>query len=86
MFLQSRAMFANPRLPAELAAKLVKQPPGLYVVAAPSGAPLTAGDLILGVEGKTALPQVLARARLSGTPPQLKVRRAAGGEEDVYLP
>jgi hypothetical protein len=86
VFLQSRAMFANPRLPAEIAAKLVKLPPGIYVVAAPPGAPLNAGDLILGVEGKSALPQVLARARLSGTPPQLKVRRGAGGEEDVYLP
>jgi hypothetical protein len=86
VFLQSRAMFANPRLPAEIAAKLVKLPPGIYVVAAPPGGPLAAGDLILGVEGKTALPQVLARSRLSGTPPQLKVRRGSGGEEDVYLP
>lgn len=86
VFLQTRAMFANPKLPAELAAKLVNLPPGIYVVAAPAGAPLLAGDLILGVEGLSALPQVLHRARLKGTPPQLKVRRAAGGEEDVYLP
>jgi hypothetical protein len=86
VFLQTRAMFANPRLPAELAAKLVKQPPGLYVVAGPSNGPLLPGDLILGVEGLSALPQVLWRARLKPTPPQLKVRREKGGEEDVYLP
>lgn len=86
VFLQTRAMFANPRLPAEAAAKLVGLPPGIYVLSAPAGAPLAPGDLIIGVEGMTALPQILARARLGGTPPQLKVRRARGGEEDVYLP
>ena len=86
VFLQSRALFANPRLPGPLAAKLTGLAPGLYVVAAPPGALVEPGDLILGVDGQTALPHVLARARLSGTPPQLKIRRARGGEEDVYLP
>lgn len=86
VFLQTRAMFANPRLPSEVAAKLVKLPPGIYVVAAPAGSPLRPGDLILGVEGHGALPQILHRARLKGSPPQLKVRRGSGGEEDVYLP
>ena len=58
---------------------------GLYVVTAPSGASVTAGDVILSVDGEPALPEVLARKRLRGVPVEVRVGRG-GLERGALIP
>lgn len=84
---QGRARFACPSLSDAEAAKAVKLPAGLWVVEAPAdGGKLEKGDILLQIDTDAALPQRLARQRLTGIPVQVKVRKATGGINEVVLP
>jgi hypothetical protein len=86
MFRHARARFANPRLEESRIDALLPLPAGIEVLEAPKGAPLSAGDLIVQVNGEEALPHTFARARLLPGEDVLRVRRRSGGYEDVRLP
>ncbi len=86
IFVQDRAKFLAPMLPEGELPKLSKLPAGTYVIAAPSTAKLQPGDLVLSIDGVTALPQGLSRLRFSAVPAQVRVRRATGEETEVLLP
>lgn len=86
LFMQNRARFLSPWLEDPLPRALSRLQAGLYVVAAPAGSKLAAGDLVEEVDGAPALPHVLARLRFKGTPGLLKVRRADGSRVELVFP
>ena len=86
IFVQDRAKFLAPFLSTAELPKVVKMPVGTYVVAAPPGAKVSPGDLLLTIDGAPALPQVLARLRFSDVPAQVRVRKLSGEETEVLLP
>ena len=67
-------------------AKVAKLPVGTYVAAAPAGAKVSPGDLLLSIDGAVVLPQTLARLRFSEVPAQVRVRKSTGEETEVVLP
>jgi hypothetical protein len=70
---QQRLRFANPALETAVLDRLMRLPAGLYVLSAPEGGKLAAGDVVLQLDGHPALPQVLARVRqLDGILVELK--------------
>lgn len=81
-----RLRFANPNLELNALTRLARMPAGLYVREAPHGAKLSAGELVVGVEGNPALPQALARVRFSPTPVRLRVLLHEGGFTERLLP
>lgn len=85
IWMQARARFLSPWLTDDLAAKLARTTPSLLVVAAPGGGSVQPGDLILSVDGQPALPEVLARKRLTGVPVEVRVGRG-GNERDAVIP
>jgi hypothetical protein len=56
------------------------------VMAAPADAKVQPGEVILTLDGELALPQVLARERLSQIPLEAQVRRPDGSTHAVLLP
>jgi hypothetical protein len=86
LFVQNRAKFLAPFLSDADAGKVAKMPVGLYVAAAPTGAKVSPGDLLLTIDAEPALPQRLARLRFAHTPVQVRVRKASGEETEVLLP
>ncbi len=86
LFVQNRAKYLAPFLSDTEVSKVTRLPVGLYVAAAPAGAKVQPGDLILEIDGKAALPQRLARLRFSPVPTQVRVRKASGEETEVLLP
>lgn len=85
IWMQARARFLSPWLTEDQAAKLARTPKGLSVVAAPGDASVQAGDVILSIDDQPALPEVLARKRLTGVPVQVRVGRG-GNERDAVIP
>lgn len=85
IWMQARARFLSPWLTEELTAKLARMVPALFVVAAPGGSAVQPGDLILSIDGQPALPEVLARKRLTGVPVEVRVGRG-GNERDAVIP
>jgi hypothetical protein len=83
---QQRLRFANPAVEAPVLDRLSRLTEGLYVLSAPPGAKLGAGDVVLSLDGAPALPQALARARLAPAPVEARVRRASGEVVPVILP
>lgn len=83
VWMQNRARFLTPWLDDAAAAKLARTPLSMMVMAAPGGAPVQPGDLILSINGQPPLPEVLARAHLRG-PVQIHVGRN-GQERDEVL-
>ncbi len=81
-----RLRFANPDADAALLETLARRPGGLYVRAAPEGAKLSAGDLVLTLDGRPALPQTLARARLALVPVEARVQQPSGRIVPLVLP
>ncbi|MFP2957649.1 hypothetical protein ACLEPN_07405 [Myxococcus sp. 1LA] len=81
-----RLRFANPDLEPALLETLSRRPGGLYVRAAPEGAKLSAGDLVLTLDGRPALPQSLARARLALVPVEARVQQPSGRILPLVLP
>lgn len=84
VWMQNRARFLTPWLDDAAAARLARTPVSLLVLAAPGGAPVQPGDLILSINGQPPLPEVLARAHLKG-PAHVHVGRD-GQERDEVLP
>ena len=85
IWMQARARFLSPWLSEDQAAKLARVAPSLMVMAAPGGAAVQPGDLILSIDGQPPLPQVLARKRLRGVPIEVRVGRG-GMERDAVIP
>lgn len=85
IWMQARARFLSPWLTDDQAAKLARTPKGLWVVAAPGDAAVQPGDVILSVDDQPALPEVLARKRLTGVPVQVRLGRG-GNERDAVIP
>lgn len=85
VWMQGRARFLQPWLPESEAMKLARTPASLLVVAAPGDAVVQPGDLIIDVDGRPPLPEVLARRRLGGAPVPLRVGRG-GVEREALLP
>lgn len=85
IWMQARARFLSPWLTDDQAAKLARTVPSMLVVAAPGGASVQPGDLILSIDGQPALPEVLARKRLTGVPVEVRVGRG-GNERDAVIP
>jgi hypothetical protein len=83
---QQRVRFANPHLAPEEVPRLARLPAGLYVLGAPAGGELAAGELVVSLDGTPALPQALARLRFSPTPVQAKVRSPEGQLTEHLLP
>ncbi|HYI01472.1 hypothetical protein [Hyalangium sp.] len=83
---QQRLRFANPRVETSILDRMIRLPEGLYVLSAPEAGKLAPGDLLLQIDGQTALPHVLARTRLGPTPAQAQVRRVDGGTSQILLP
>ncbi|WP_434348300.1 hypothetical protein ACN6A1_12175 [Myxococcus virescens] len=81
-----RLRFANPDVDAALLETLARRPGGLYVRAALEGAKLSAGDLVLTLDGRPALPQTLARARLALVPVEARVQQPSGRIVPLVLP
>ncbi|WNZ59604.1 hypothetical protein QEG98_26610 [Myxococcus sp. MxC21-1] len=81
-----RLRFANPHADAALLETLARRPGGLYVRAAPEGAKLSTGDLVLTLDGRPALPQTLARARLALVPVEARVQQPSGRIVPLVLP
>ncbi|QDE91629.1 hypothetical protein BHS06_23065 [Myxococcus xanthus] len=81
-----RLRFANPDADAALLETLAWRPGGLYVRAAPEGAKLSTGDLVLTLDGRPALPQTLARARLALVPVEARVQQPSGRIVPLVLP
>lgn len=84
VWIQARARYLTPWLPEDLFLKVARTPQGIYVVAAPGGSEVQAGDVIYSVDGAPALPEVLARKRLKGVPVEVKVGRG-GQERDAVI-
>lgn len=84
VWMQNRARFLTPWVDDTAAARLARTPSSLLVLAAPGGAPVQPGDLILSINGQPPLPEVLARAHLKG-PAHVHVGRD-GQERDEVLP
>lgn len=85
IWMQARARFLSPWLTDDQAARLARTAPSLVVMAAPGESPLQPGDLILSIDGQPALPEVLARKRLTGVPVEVRVGRG-GNERDAVIP
>ena len=85
IWMQARARFLSPWLTDAQASKLARTVPSLLVLAAPGGASVQPGDLILSIDGQPPLPQVLARKRLTGVPVEVRVGRG-GNERDAVIP
>ncbi len=85
LWLQNRARYLTPWLTDTQAAKVAKQPPGLWVVKAPTAPSIESGDLIITVDGVPASRSLLARKRLQATPVPVRVRRGAQ-EFDTTIP
>lgn len=83
---KQRLRFANPDAEAALLETLARRPGGLYVRAAPEGAKLSAGDLVLTLDGRPALPQTFARARLALVPVEARVQQPSGRIVPLVLP
>ncbi len=83
---RQRLRFANPGLAPAVLDALAGQPAGLYVRSAPPGAKLAAGDQVLSLDGRPALPQALARTRLAPVPVEARVRHASGKIVSLVLP
>jgi hypothetical protein len=83
---QQRLRFANPGVETPLLDRMARLPAGLYVLSSPKAGKVTSGDVLLQIDGRPALPQVLARTRLGPTPAQVQVLRAAGGTSQILLP
>ncbi len=83
---QQRLQFANPHLSPEQVARLARLPAGLYVLEAPAGGKLAAGELVTRIEEAPALPQTLARLRFAPTPVQARVRLPEGSFTERVLP
>lgn len=84
--LAARARAANPGLDEGLAARVAHCPGGLYVLSVEPGAKLQAGDCLLAVDDRPALPQILHRARLGASSFQIRVKRATGAELELIMP
>lgn len=82
----ARARFAMPGLSSDSAAAVAKMGQGFYVTAPCAGGRLSAGDLIVDLGGRPALPQVMARQRFSGAPTLATVVRPNGERTQVMLP
>ncbi|MFP2925493.1 hypothetical protein ACLESO_09795, partial [Pyxidicoccus sp. 3LG] len=52
----------------------------------PAGAKLAAGDVLLSLDGRPALPQALARTRLAPVPVEARVQQASGRIVPLVLP
>ncbi len=85
IWMQARARFLSPWLSDGQASKLARTGPSLLVLAAPGGASVQPGDLLLSIDGQPPLPQVLARKRLTGVPVEVRVGRG-GNERDAVIP
>ncbi len=85
IWMQGRARYLSPWLNDDQASKLARTVPSLMVLAAPGGASVQPGDLILSIDGQPPLPQVLARKRLTGVPVEVRVGRG-GNERDAVIP
>lgn len=85
VWMQARARFLSPWLDEGLVARLSRTSRALYVVAAPGGAPVQPGDLIISIDEQPPLPEILARKRLSGAPVPVRVGRG-GNERDAVIP
>lgn len=83
---QQRLRFANPGLEPALLDTLARQPAGVYVRSAPPGGKLGAGDVVLTLDGRPALPQGLARARLAPVPVEARVQQPSGRIVPLVLP
>ena len=83
---QQRLRFANPAVESTVLDRMMRLPAGLYVLSAPEAGKLALGDILVQLGGQPALPQVLARARLSPTALQAQVQRAGGGSFQILLP
>lgn len=81
-----RLRFANPGAEPALLDTLARQPPGVYVRAAPPGGKLSPGDVVLTLEGRPALPQALARTRLAPVPVEARVQNPSGRIVPLVLP
>lgn len=79
-----RARLLAPSAPIELAGAFTHAPPGTAVLVGDEK--LQAGDVVLFVDGKPALPHTLARVRFRGAPVRLDVRRAAGATDHLSWP
>ena len=86
MLRQQRLRFANPAVESTVLDRMMRLPAGLYVLSAPEAGKLALGDILVQLGGQPALPQVLARARLSPTALQAQVQRAGGGSFQILLP
>jgi hypothetical protein len=86
IFIQDRGKFLGPSLSEAELAKVAKLPLGTYVAAAPPGAKVAAGDLLLSIDGTAVYPQTIARLRFSEVPAQVRVRKSTGEETEVVLP
>jgi hypothetical protein len=85
LWLLNRARFLNPSISDREAARLARLGPGLWVLGAPAGAPIRAGDLVIEVDGAPPLRQILARKRLTFAPVPVRVLRG-GVEIDANVP
>jgi hypothetical protein len=83
---QQRLRFANPGVAPALLDTLARQPAGVYVREAPPGSKLRAGDVVLSLDGRPALPQALARTRLAPVPAEARVRNTTGRIVSLSLP
>ncbi|MCP3143714.1 hypothetical protein [Pyxidicoccus xibeiensis] len=83
---QQRLRFANPGLEPAVLDTLARKPGGLYVRAAPAGAKLAAGDIVLSLDGRPVPPQALARTRLAPVPSEARVQQASGQIVSLVLP
>lgn len=83
---RQRLRFANPGLEPDALDALAHHPAGLYVRSVPPGTKLEAGDQILSLDGRPALPQALARTRMTHAPIEARVRRASGRIVSLLLP
>lgn len=82
--LQNRARVLAPTATESEAGPLSRALPGAAVLV--GDGKLTAGDVVLKVDGLPALPHVLARLRFKGAPGELEVKRATGATESVVWP
>ncbi|MBJ6762093.1 hypothetical protein JGU66_15075 [Myxococcaceae bacterium JPH2] len=81
-----RLRFANPGEEDTMLNALQSAPAGLLVREGPTSGKLAPGDIVLTLDGRPALPQALARARLAPVPVEARVKRASGATVPVLLP
>jgi hypothetical protein len=79
----ARLRFANPSISDSDASKLFRLSGGVWLTRPLVDLKLSAGDLIVSVDGQPATPQALQRLRFRKQPSVLKVRKASGKVEDV---